>query len=172
MSNCSNSGVWTLVKFSGSLTDVARVATLVTQPVGPRFPTSVVAESGLAQAQRRGCYPRCQSASFVLNVSSLCALLAGSEECAQGGSELSGVEGAELPRAQALAVPGAKHPAHDGPGRAAHTEGRLAGERGRGHQGRRPGQWRGQQLSSIRRTEWTSNKSTHTWDSFNHPFFC
>lgn len=117
-------------------------------------------------------YPRCQSASFVLNVSSLCALLAGSEECAQGGSGLSGVEGAELPRAQALAVPGAEHPAHDGPGRAAHTEGRLAGKRGRGHQGRHPGQWRGQQLSSIGRTEWTSNKSTHTWDSFNHPFFC
>lgn len=57
MSNCSNSEIWTLVKFSWSLTDVARVATLVRQRVGPRFPTSVVAESGLAQAQRRGAIP-------------------------------------------------------------------------------------------------------------------
>lgn len=75
------------------------------------------------------------------------------------------MEGSELPRAQALALPGAEHPAHDGPGRAANTEGRLAGERGRGYQGRPPGQRRGQQLSSIR-TEWTWNKSTQTWDSF------
>lgn len=73
-------------------------------------------------------------------------LLAGPEECSQGGSELSSMEGTELPRAQGLAAPGAEHPAHDGPGRAADPEGGLAGKRGRGNQGRAPGQRRGQQL--------------------------
>lgn len=96
-------------------------------------------------------------------------LVAGPEECSPGGSELSSMEGTELPGAQALAVPGAEHPAHDGPGRAANTESRLAGKRGRGYQGRPPGQRRRQRLSFIR-TEWTWNESTHTWDSFT-PFF-
>lgn len=50
------------------------------------------------------------------------------------------MEGTELPREQALAAPGAQHLAYDGPGRAANTEGGLAGKRGRGNQGRPPGQ--------------------------------
>ena len=64
-------------------------------------------------------------------VFSLCQLLAGDEECTRGGTELPTVERAELSGPEALVVPGAERPAHDGPGRAVHTESRLARKRGR-----------------------------------------
>lgn len=56
------------------------------------------------------------------------------------------MEGEKLPTAQALAAPRPEHPAHDGPGRAIHTEGGLFGGCGR----RRPGggpEHRGQPLN-------------------------
>lgn len=74
-------------------------------------------------------------------------LLLGDEVCAQGGSGIPGVEAEELPPAQAVAAPGPEHAAHDGPGRALHTEGRLSGRRGR--RGGGPGHG-GQPLSTDR----------------------
>lgn len=87
----------------------------------------------------------------------------GDEGCAPGRCEVLGVETGALPPPEALAVPGAEHAARDGPRRTVHTEGGLAGERGRGHAGGRSGK-RGQQLNSIGVTERTENQLSKTRD--------
>lgn len=82
----------------------------------------------------------------------LCPILPGVEVCTQGRTELPRVETAELSWPEALVVPGAEHTAHDGPGRAVHTESRLSGKRG----------WEFQDGPSGQRGQFVNHADVHT----------